>query len=100
MFIVLRPITAKIRACKKSQNYNLITFLTCGLVSYAQLACFLQQNNIPKLFLVFMVFQVWWKNLQNNINKTKLKKQIALTQDIYRILTIEHKAQMTNFPRF
>ena len=47
-----------------------------------------------------MVFQVWWKNLQNNINKTKLKKQIALTQDIYRILTIEHKAQMTNFPRF
>ena len=55
MFIVLQPITTKFRT-KQSQNHKLINILACSLVSHICLAFFLQHNNIPEIFLVFMVF--------------------------------------------
>ena len=40
----------------QSQNHKLINILACSLVSHTWLAFFLQDNNIPEIFLVFMVF--------------------------------------------
>ena len=57
LFIVLRPITANIRARQlATKPQKLINILACSLVSQAQLAFILQHNNIPEIFLVFTVF--------------------------------------------
>ena len=59
MFIVLRPITAKIRARQlATKPQKLINILACSLVSHSQLAFILQHNNIPEIFLVLTVFPV------------------------------------------
>ena len=59
MFIVLQPMTAKIRACQlATKPQKLINILACSLVSQAQLAFILQHSIIPEIFLVFMVFPV------------------------------------------
>ena len=43
----------------KTTNWFIASnILACGLVSHARLAFFLQHNNIPEIFLVFVVFPV------------------------------------------
>ena len=60
VFIVLRPISAKISARQLATKLQKLTnILACSLVSHAQLAFILQHNNIPEIFLVyFTVFSV------------------------------------------
>ena len=51
MFIVLRPITAKISLRQlATKPQKLIDILACSLVSHSQLAFILQHNNIPETF--------------------------------------------------
>ena len=49
MFIVFRT-------CELVTNHKLINILACSVVSHTWLPVFLQHNNIPEIFLVFMVF--------------------------------------------
>ena len=41
------------------QNHKQINVLVCGLVFSRLIGFFLEQNNIPEIFLVFTVFPVW-----------------------------------------
>ena len=60
MFIVLRPIAAKNRTCKQATKPQTNNYCCCLLFgfSHAWLAVPLQHNNIPAIFLVFMVLGV------------------------------------------
>ena len=39
----------------KKKKYIYIYVLACGLVSHARFAFFIEHNNIPEIFLVFLV---------------------------------------------
>ena len=61
MFIVLRPITAKIRSCKHAINHQLINVLACGLV-FSNLICFFSCNTtFQKYFWCWRFFWFDWK---------------------------------------
>ena len=56
MFLVSRPITAKIKTRDRPQKQKLVNVVACGLVFSRLIGFFLANNYIPEIFRVFTVF--------------------------------------------